>query len=90
VSERLLISLRRPISTSLESEYEATWRLLREAAEMAGVHAWRFRSVDRTAARLEFLECAVDRDPLAERSIADALRSLDSLSPAESEVWIGG
>jgi hypothetical protein len=90
VSERLLVSLRRSIASSRDAEYEDSWSRLRAAADAVGVNAWRFRGLDSPETRLEFLECAADRNPLTEPAVRDALRSLDALNPADPEEWIGG
>jgi hypothetical protein len=91
VSERLLVSRRRSVPAPLAEAYAAAWDRLREAADAAGAHAWRFRPAGGGDDHLEFLECRAGSTALASAALRAALDDLDAVAPAsEPEEWLGG
>jgi hypothetical protein len=90
VAERALVSIRRRVAEENGAAYDAAWLRLKELVVGAGGHAWRFRSREDAAERIEFLEFAEGTDPREGEHGDRLLRSLDGFGVGRVEEWVGG
>lgn len=77
------MSTRRSVDAQHRAHYDGLWARVRAAAEDRGIHAWRFRAVDRPDTFMEFLEAA-SAASLEHDDLTAALRALDTAIGAGS------
>ncbi len=84
---RWLQSFERQVPPDRSELYERLWRRVLRQAEIAGLHAWRFRAAGREDCFLEFLEGAEAAD-LDDPAIVATLRQIrEGVGTAEGRTW---
>lgn len=85
---RVLVSLRRRVAAVRQGDYHGLWSELRDSAEAAGAHAWRFSASGDAALFLEFLEFGAGADPRSQPRVRELLARLESeAGVAAAEEW---